>query len=112
MGIFLLMEKEYMAQIFGGLDEVDQWNDIAKGWEQGALEHGKEICSSSSPTRCSKTKPADKREENREKKKLRKPGCHIRPPPPLTRSPTSTSQGRAKISSKHEKNSCSRAVER
>src|SRR3954464_2427578 len=23
------------------LDEVDHWNGIGKGWEQGALEHGK-----------------------------------------------------------------------
>jgi len=54
------------------MDEVDQWNGIGKGWEQGALEHGKEICSSSSPTRCSRTKPADKNEKNREKEKAAK----------------------------------------
>ena len=55
---------------------MDQWDGTGKGWEQGALEHGKKICSSSSPTRCSKTNPADKNEKSREKKKLRKPGCH------------------------------------
>src|SRR3954465_15673157 len=49
---------------------------MGKDWKQGNLEHGKELCSSSSPTRCSRTKPADKNEKNREKKKLRKPGCH------------------------------------
>src|SRR3954469_23834837 len=59
-----------------GLDYLVDWMRwingmaLARDWEQGALEHGKEICSSSSPTRCSRTKPADKNEKNREKKKL------------------------------------------
>ena len=61
-----------MAWIFGGMDDVGQWNGNGKGWEQGALEHGNEICSSSSPTRCSKTKLADKNEKNREKEKAAK----------------------------------------
>src|SRR4051812_48375499 len=65
-----------MAWIFSGKDEVDQWNGNGKGGEPGALEHGKRICSSSSPTRCSRTKPGDKNEKNREKEKLQKPGCH------------------------------------
>ena len=61
---------------FGGKAEVDQWNGIGKGWDQGVLEHGKEICSSSSPTRCSRTKTATKTRKTEKKKKLRKPGCH------------------------------------
>ena len=61
---------------FGGLGEVDQWDGIGKGWDQGSLEHEKEICSSSSPTRCSKTKTAAKTRKTAKKKKLRKPGCH------------------------------------
>src|ERR1043165_232583 len=52
-----------------------RWSN-GRGWDQGALEHGKELCSSSSPTRCSRTKPADKNEKTAKKKKLRKPGCH------------------------------------
>src|SRR3954463_1778408 len=73
-----------MAGIFGGLDEVDQWNGIGTSWKQGALEHGQEICSSSSPTRCSRTKPADKNEKTAKKKKLRKLGCPK--PTPLEKS--------------------------
>src|ERR1043165_5175473 len=61
---------------FGGKAEVDQWNGIDKGWEQGSLEHGKRICSSSSPTRCSRTKTAAKTRKTKKKKKLRKQGCH------------------------------------
>src|SRR4051812_16086022 len=57
------------------LDEVDHWNDIGKGWEQGVLEHVNIICSISSPTRCSRTKPAAKTRKTAKKKKLRKPGC-------------------------------------
>src|SRR3954465_8577433 len=54
------------------LDEVDHWNGIDKDWEPGALEHGKEICSSSSPTRCSRTKTAAKTRKPKKKNKLRK----------------------------------------
>src|SRR4051812_7521073 len=50
------------------LDEVDQWNGNGKGWEQGSLEHGKEICSSSSPTRCSKPNRRTKTRKRRKEK--------------------------------------------
>src|SRR3954466_7824919 len=43
---------------------------------KGHLSMEKEICSSSSPTRCSRTKPAAKTRKTAKKKKLRKPGCH------------------------------------
>ena len=77
IGISLLMEKGIFGlNIFVAKAEVDQWNGIGKGWEQGSLEHGKKICSSSSPTRCSRTKPAAKTRKTTKKKKLRKPGCH------------------------------------
>src|SRR3954468_15750502 len=77
IGISLLLEKRNIR--FGylvALVEVDHWNGIGKGWEPGALEHGKEICSSSSPTRCSRTKTAAKTRKIEKSKKLRKPGCH------------------------------------
>src|ERR1041384_8100752 len=61
---------------FGGKADVDHWNGIDKGWNQGSLEHGKKLCSSSSPTRCSRTKTATKTRKTEKKKKLRKPGCH------------------------------------
>src|SRR3954466_9440281 len=48
---------------------------LARVGNQGHLSMEKEICSSSSPTRCSRTKPADKNEKTAKKKKLRKPGC-------------------------------------
>src|SRR3954467_12720366 len=60
------------------MDEVDQWNGIGMDWDQGALRHVKKICSISSTTRCSETKPADKNEKTAKKKKLRKPGCHMK----------------------------------
>src|ERR1041384_8136469 len=53
---------------FGGKAEVGQWNGIGKGLDHRSLEHAKEICSSSSPTRCSKTKTAAKRERPRKRK--------------------------------------------
>ena len=61
-----------MAWIFGGLDEVDQWNSNGKGWEQGALEHGKEICSSSSPNRCSRNQTSGQKREKPRKEKAAK----------------------------------------
>jgi len=73
-------KKEYIAWIFGGLDEVDQWNGKGKDWKQGALEHGNEICSSSSPTRCSRTKQAGKNAKNREKKSCENQGVTNLPP--------------------------------
>ena len=36
------MEKGIYGLIICGKAEVDQWNGIGTGWEQGALEHGKE----------------------------------------------------------------------
>src|SRR4051812_29370548 len=52
------------------LDEVDHWNGIGKGWGQGALEHGKEICSSSKSNEVLKNQNSGKNEKNRKKKKL------------------------------------------
>src|SRR3954465_11072250 len=49
---------------------------LARVGNQGHLSMEKEICSSSSPTRCSRTKPADKTRKTAKKKRRRKPGCH------------------------------------
>ena len=49
---------------------------LARVGIKGHLSMEKKICSSSSPTRCSRTKPAAKTRKPRKKKKLRKPGCH------------------------------------
>ena len=78
IGISLLLEKGIYGLII--LVAWMRWISemaLERVGDQGALEHGKEICSSSSPTRCSRTKTADKNEKTAKKKKLRKPGCHI-----------------------------------
>ena len=61
---------------FGDKAVVVQCDGFGKGWDQGPLEHEKEICSSLSPTRCSRTKTATKTRKTAKKRKLRKPGCH------------------------------------
>ena len=59
---------------FGGKAEVDQWNGIDKGWEQGTLEHGKKICSSSKSNEVLENQTGGKNERNREKEKVVKTG--------------------------------------
>src|SRR3954463_14029984 len=49
---------------------------LARVGNKGHLSMEKEICSSSSPTRCSRTKTAAKTKKIEKSKKLRKPGCH------------------------------------
>ena len=66
---------------FGGKAEVDQWNGIGKGWEQGALEHGKEICSSSKSNEVLKNQTSGKNEKNPEKEKAAKTGVSQTYPP-------------------------------
>src|SRR3954467_15222112 len=61
---------------FGGKAEVGHWNGIGKGWYQGALEHGKRICSSSRSNEVLENQTATQNEKTEEKKNLRKPGCH------------------------------------
>ena len=70
-----------MAWVFGGLDEVDQWNGIGKGWEQGTLEHGMKICSSSKSNEVLENQNNDKNEKNREKEKAAKTGVSQTYPP-------------------------------
>src|SRR4051812_5485079 len=54
------------------LVEVDHWNGIDKGWEPGALEHGKEICSSSKSNEVLKNQNSGKNEKNRKNEKAAK----------------------------------------
>src|SRR3954467_4101035 len=49
---------------------------LARVGNKGHLSMEKEICSSSSPTRCSRTKTAAKTRKTEKTKKLRKPRCH------------------------------------
>src|SRR4051812_24601379 len=61
-------KRNIWLEYFGGKAEVGHWNGIGKGWEQGSLEHGKKIWSSSSPTRCSRTKTTAKTRKTEKKK--------------------------------------------
>ena len=48
---------------------VGQWDGIGKGWDQGPLEHEKEICSSSSPIEVLQNQINGQKRENCEKRK-------------------------------------------
>src|SRR3954468_13765559 len=77
IGISLLIEKGIYGLIICWL--WMRWITgmaLARVGNKGHLSMEKEICSSSSPTRCSRTKPAAKTRKIEKSKKLRKPGCH------------------------------------
>jgi hypothetical protein len=54
------------------LDEVDHWNGIGKGWEPGALEHGKRNMLKFKSNEVLKNQNSDKNEKNRKNEKAAK----------------------------------------
>jgi hypothetical protein len=70
------------------LGEVDQWNGIGKAWNQGLLEHGKEICSSFKSNEVIKIK-SNRKSRNKSEKFSKKESSEIRDVidlPPLEKS--------------------------
>ena len=51
---------------------VDQGNGIGMAWDQGPLEHGKRICSSSSPIEVLRNQTNGKNEKTAKKEKAAK----------------------------------------
>src|SRR4051812_44161203 len=61
-------KRNVWLEYFGGKEEVDQGNGIGMDWDQGALEHGKRICSGSSPIEVLRNQTNGKNEKTAKKR--------------------------------------------
>src|SRR4051812_49283204 len=82
IGISLLIEKGiYGLGYFGGKAEVGHWNGNGKGWDQGALEHGKRNMLKFKVHRgAQEPKQRQKREKPRKRKSCENQGVTNLPP--------------------------------
>src|SRR3954467_6621278 len=76
MNIPFIRKRNIWLGYLVALDEVDHWNVISKGWEQGSLEHGKRNMLKFKSNEVLENQTSGKNEKTAKKKRRRKPGCH------------------------------------